>query len=67
MTTFFSTYFAQKLFANQDLLHNADIGLRLFREAPDFSAGDARYIGIQTTDELLQRSGWVETTAPAIR
>ena len=63
MTTFFSTFFSEKLFANQDLLHNADIGLRLFRESPEFSIADARYIDIRTTDELLQRSGWVETTA----
>ena len=43
-------------------MHNADIGLRLFRESPEFSINDSRYIGIQTTDALLQRSGWVETT-----
>ena len=62
MTTFFPTFFSEKLFANQNLLHNADIGLRLFRESPEFSINDPRYIGIRTTDALLQRSGWVETT-----
>ena len=63
MTTFFSTFFSEKLFANQDLLNNANIGLRLFRESPKFNVGDSRYVGLKTTDELLQRSGWVETTA----
>lgn len=63
MTTFFSTFFNEKLFANQDLLNNADIGLRLFRESPKFNVDDSRYVGLKTTDELLQRSGWVETTA----
>ena len=64
MTTFFSTFFSEKLFANQNLLHNAAIGLRLFRESPEFSINDPRYIGVRTTDALLQRSGWVETTGP---
>ena len=62
MTYFITTFFSEKLFANQDLLHNANIGLRLFREAPEFAVGDSRYTSIETTDELLLQPGWVETT-----
>ena len=63
MTTFFTTFINQKLFANQDLLHNASIGVRLLRESSKFTVADPRYTGLRTTDELLQQPGWVETTA----
>ena len=63
MTVFFSTFMQQRIFANQNLLHNANIKIVLFREAPDFGGNDARYTGIKTAAELLQQPGWVEAAA----
>lgn len=63
MTAFFSTFFRSQLFANASLLDPGNIGIVLFRQAPSFSANDARYTGASVLSELLALPGWVETTA----
>lgn len=64
MTTVFSTYFRDALFATPTLLDSASVGIRLFRSAPSFSANDARYSGITTAAGLTGLPGWSEVVAP---
>lgn len=62
MSHFFTTFFRQQLFSNQNLMNTANIRLVFFRSAPALSGSTAAWTGAKTKAELTALGGWTEVS-----